>query len=262
MKPFLVNWIAITSAAALLLVQTACSSATTREQKELTHTERAQLLIDIANGALAEGDATGALQNLSAAEKEDARLPELYHSKALAFFQKHDLDDAIAAARKAVEIKSDYSDANNTLGKLLIDRGNGDQATAPLLLAANDPLYRDAYKPFTNLGILYYRRGDYAHAEDYFTRAIEKSPNGACVAFYYRGHLRLRATRFPEAVKDYDSAGKRTCANFADAHLAMGIAYERNKQFDLARKKYLEIQARYPKSQIAEQAMSHLRLLP
>jgi Tfp pilus assembly protein PilF len=220
------------------------------------------MLIEIANSAIIEGDAIGALENLMRAEKEDSELPELYHSKALAFFMKKDLQSAIAQARKAVELKPDYSDANNTLGKLLIDAGRPDQAIAPLELAAKDPLYREAYKPLTNLGILYYRRGTYDRAEQYLTKAINEVPSGACVAYYYRGHLRLRESRFREAQLDYDNAGKRVCAGFADARLALGIAYERGKQYEMARKTFVEVTNRFPNTQVAEQAMQHLRFLP
>lgn len=246
----------------VLLAACATSGTSEPKKKELTHTEIARMFIEIANGAILEGDATGALENLFRAEKEDPKLPELYHSEALAFYMKHDIPTAVVKARKAVELKPDYSDANNTLGKLLIDLGKADEAIEPLTRAAKDPLYRGAFKPLTNLGIIYYRRGSYDRADLYLSRAITDAPAAACVAYYYRGHIRLRDSRFQDAVSDYDNAGKKTCAGFADAHLAMGIAYERGKQYDLARKKYLEVENRFPNSKVAEQAMNHLRFLP
>jgi Tfp pilus assembly protein PilF len=231
-------------------------------RKEPTRTERARMLVEIANSAIVEGDAISALEHLIRAEKEDSELPELYHSKALAYYMKRDTATAIAQARKAVQLKPDYSDANNTLGKLLIDAGQPEQAIAPLSTAAKDPIYRDAYKPLTNLGILYYRRGSYEQADQYLSRAIEDAPAVACVAYYYRGHLRLRDSRFDDAQKDYDSAGKRSCTGFADARLALGIAYQRGKRYDLARKTFMDVSSRFPNTKVAEQAMNHLRTLP
>jgi Tfp pilus assembly protein PilF len=249
---------------ALVLGLGACSSAqrSPGSRKEPTRTERARMLIEIANSALIEGDAIGALENLLKAEKEDPKLPELFHSKALAYYLKHDVPTAIAQARKAVELKPDYSDANNTLGKLLIDAGQMDLAIEPLTAASMDPIYRDAHKPLTNLGIIYYRRGSYDLAEKNFSRAIQESPDGACVAYYYRGHLRLRESRFSDAQSDYDKAGKRSCTGFADARLALGITYERSKQYELARKTFVEVNDRFPNTKVAEQAMKHLRFLP
>ena len=240
----------------------ATSSPHEAKKKEPTPTEMARMYIDIANGAILEGDATGALENLFHAEKADSKLPELYHSEALAYFMKHDLATAVIKARKAVALKADYSDANNTLGKLLIDSGKSDEAVEYLTRASSDPIYREAFKSLTNLGIIYYRRGEYGRAETYLTRAVTDSPAAACVAFYYRGHIRLHDSKFREALSDYDNAGKKGCAGFADAHMAMGIAYERSRQYDLARKKYLEIESRFPNSKYADQAMNHLRSLP
>lgn len=252
--------------AALTLSLSACAtskrSPSGSPRREPTHAERARMLIEIANSALLEGDAVGALENLQRAEKEDAQLPELYHSKALAYYMKRDVPTAIVQARKAVDLKPDYSDANNTLGKLLIDAGQADLAIEPLTTASKDPIYRDAHKPLTNLGIIYYRRGTYDLAEKNFSRAIQESPDGACVAYYYRGHLRLRESRFSDAQNDYDNAGKRSCTGFADARLALGIAYERSKQYELARKTFVDVSNRFPNTKVAEQAMKHLRFLP
>ena len=84
----------------------------------------------------------------------------------------------------------------------------------------------------------------------------------SCVAYYYRGHLNLRENRFKEASRDYEHATQKFCAGFADAHFALGVAYLRNKQYDLARKKFLEIKQRYPNTEMADQAMDRLRYIP
>src|SRR4051794_26777065 len=94
------------------------SCASGPKKVELTDTERARNLVNLANGAIMENDPTGALQTLLEAEALDPKLPELHHSKALAFHLKHDDAKAIAEARRAVELKPNYAEANNTLGKL------------------------------------------------------------------------------------------------------------------------------------------------
>ena len=243
----------------LALLATSCA---TDGHKSLTKNERARLLVDAASGAIAEGDPTGALQLLVQAEKEDAKIPELYHTRSLAFFYKHDLNQAIRDSRKAIEIKPDYSEAQNTLGKFLLDAGQSKEAEKHLKIAAADPLYRETFKAHTNLGILYYRGGDYHGALSELDKAILEEPNSACVAYYYRGHLELKEGRFPDAVKDYASATRRFCAGFADAHFALGIAYERGKQYDLAKKKFLDIRQAFPNTKVADQAVERLKYLP
>ena len=232
------------------------------ETKKLTKTERARLLVEIANGALVEGDPTGALQSLSSAEQEDGRLPELHHSKALAYFQKHDLPQALLAARRAVELKPDYSEANNTLGKLLFEAGKYTEAVPYLKAAANDALNRETFKAWTNLGILKYRLEEYAEAEGFLKHAVQDAPLRACIAFNFLGHIKLKEKNLDEAIHNYEQATRKLCAGYGDAQLSLAQAYEQNKQYQFARKAYLEVQKQYPNTKLAEQAVDHLRYLP
>lgn len=246
--------------ACLASLMIGCSTAP--EKRELTDEERARLFLNSANGAILERDYTGALQNLVEAERLDPKIPDVYHSKAIALYMKFDLQGAVLAANKAVSLAPKNSDARNTLGKLLIDQGKLTEAEGHLLASAKDPLYRNAYKARTNLGILYYKLGNYAEASQNLDIAIRDEPVLSCHAYYYRGHIHLRDGRFSQAVKDYDSATKKACAGFADAHLALGIAYERKKDYARARKKYIEIESSFPDSKVAEKAIERLRYLP
>ncbi|OFZ70368.1 MAG: hypothetical protein A3K03_00950 [Bdellovibrionales bacterium RIFOXYD1_FULL_44_7] len=244
----------------LIIVQVGCASAPT--QRTLSKKEKARLLVEAANGALFEGDAIGALQLLKSAEAQDDSLPELYHSRALAFYSKRDIQEAIKASEIAVKLKPDYADANNTLGKLLMDDGQYKKAEAPLLVAANDPLYREAFKANTNIGILYYRQNQFGKAVKHLTKAIEEAPANSCISHYYRGHIYLRAGDLKSAINDYDKATHKFCSTFGEAHYALGIAYERNKQYDLARKKYVDVKQNFSNTNFAEKAMERLKYLP
>jgi Tfp pilus assembly protein PilF len=220
------------------------------------------MLVEVGNGALVEGDPTGALQSFAMAEEEDSRIPELHHSRALAYFAKHDLENAIRSAKRSVELKPNYADANNTLGKLLLEAGRFEEALPPLEVAAHDSLYREAYKAWTNLGILQYRKGQYSQAASLMNRAIQDAPLQACIAYYYRGHIYLRDKQMDQAIENYTHATQKFCASFGDAHLALGMAYQKNRQYDMARKTYLEIQKRYPNTKLAEHALDQLKYIP
>jgi Tfp pilus assembly protein PilF len=246
----------------LLTVLGGCASAEVTPPKEYSKVDKARMIIEIANGSLAEGDATGALQSLAQAETIESELPELHHSRALAFYAKNDLNSAIQSAFRAVKLKPDYADGNNTLGKLLMDAGRNEEAEKPLQIAGNNALYREAYKALTNLGILNYRAGQFGVARKYFERAIADAPVLACVAYYYRGHLDLKDSNLKEAVNDYSKATKKVCAQFAEAYLALGLAYEQDRQYPQARRTFLDIQKRYPNTKLAEKALEQLRFLP
>jgi len=225
-------------------------------------TDRARMLVEIANGALLEGDPVGALQQLARAQELDHSLPELHHSKALAYHKRQDALLALFEAKEAVRLKPDYSDANNTLGKLLMDQGRSEEALVPLNLAAHDSLYRDSYKAWTNLGILYYQKKEYDRAKEHLNQAIVSGASHACVAYYYRGLVFFEQGRLQESISDYQQATRKFCAGYADAVLALGLAYQKNRQIDLARQVYLEIQERYPHTDFADRAMKKLQELP
>lgn len=239
---------------------TSCSS--TGERGDLDPKDRAFLLVRIADGALQEGDPTGALHHLKEAERYNPKLPQLHHARALAFIAKKDLKTALNSAQKAVELDPQYAAGNNTFGKLLLDMGKYSRAEEYLKRAAKDPLYRGEFKARTNLGMLYYRQKKYKKALSEVNRATELAPRSACVAYYYRGHLHLRVSRFQEAIEDYKNATKNFCGHFAEGHLALGVAYLRSNDIVRARKKFLEIQTLFPDSEASKKAMAKLGELP
>jgi len=243
----------------LLALAAGCSSA---PKKNISPQEHARLLVNIANAQFLEGDPTGALQVLEQAESEDAKIPELHHTRALCFYAKKDYPQALASVKKALALRPDYADAQTTLGKFYLDTGRYAEAKATLITPAKNALYRDSFKAWTNLGIISYRQNDIIEAEKQFTNAIDQAPAQACIAYYYRGHIGLKTGKVNQAIRDYDQATKRVCGGFSDAHLALGIAYESAKQYEKARKKYLDTSQRFPNSEVAERAMTNLKRIP
>ncbi|MDR3606070.1 MAG: tetratricopeptide repeat protein [Oligoflexia bacterium] len=245
----------------LILGANACS--TTRSQGEKSDNDRAVAYIDAASVALSSNDLAGALAYALQAEKIEPSSAAIQHLKALIFAARGDHATAIECARKAVELDPKSPTANNTLGKLLLDNGRGQEAVPHLMLAANDPLNREAFKAWTNLGIYYYRKMDYAKSIDALDRAIAAGPLNACIALYYRGHIHMAQGKLPQAINDYDSSTRKFCADFADGRVALGIAYERDHQYEKARRTFLEVLDRFKdNTNVAERATQHLKSLP
>jgi Tfp pilus assembly protein PilF len=245
---------------ALILSGFGCASGQTK--KPLTPKEKAAQLVSIADGAVVEGDPTGALQFLSEAETLDPKLPALHHVRALALFQRKELSAAIRSAQEAVRLKPDYAEANNTLGRLFIEAGQLENSIAPLQKAAQNLVFRESYKADINLGIAFYKMGKLGQAERSFDHAIAIAPLQACIAYYYRGHIEMRAGKVQDAISSYEKATQRFCARFSDAHLALGVAYARDQQLDRARKKFLDIYKIFPDTKVAKQAMDELKKIP
>ncbi|MCM2277718.1 MAG: tetratricopeptide repeat protein [Oligoflexia bacterium] len=238
-----------------------CASAP-KSKADQTPAERAQLFLQMGSTALLEGDPTGALENLFEARRLGLDSAELRHGLALAYHAKGEAQAALDEARRAVAMKPGLSEANSTLGKLLMDHGRNDEALPYLRKAAKDPLYRESFKPLTSIGIIHYRKGELSQSRLHLDRAIQSARTSACVAYYYRGHLNLRESRPTDAIHDYEMASKNVCAGFGDAHVALALAYEKLRENEKARKKFLEIQQLFPSTPYSAQAIAHLQNLP
>jgi len=237
-----------------------CASLTGK--KKMSQKERAEILMRIGNGALVEGDPTTALQNLLQAEKVLTESSVLQHSIAVAFYRKNDINRALEYAERSVELDSNSALAQNTLGALYMKKERFREAKDPLMFAAKDPLNREAYKARTNLGILHYKLGDYKKAKNNLDVAVRSEPIRACKAYYYKGHILLRSANFDRAISNYKKASEKLCGGFSNAHFALGVAYSRNKNYELARKKFVEVHQLFPESEAARQALDRLKFLP
>jgi type IV pilus assembly protein PilF len=247
---------------ALIALALAGCATSSPGKRPLSKEERSQILLDAAAGAINDNDPVGALQILADAEKMAPATAALHHLRTLAFMQKNEPAEALAAARQALSLAPEVPEYQNNLGKLLIDSGRLGEAEGPLLKAAGNHLYREAFKANTNLGILYYRRGEEEKARERFAKASEQDPESACVAHYYLGHLNLRAARFRDAIRSYDRATRMACSDFREAHYALGLAYERSRQFEKARRKFLDISNAFPETEVSQRALDRLKNLP
>jgi Tfp pilus assembly protein PilF len=244
--------------ALLILGMTGCASLRSRESSP----SEAAKWVGLAEASLGDQDPVGALQALEKAEQIDADLPALHHVRALAYLARNDLSSAMPAIRRARELDLRDSSIATTMGKILMDAGRMAEAEQVLLQAARDPLYRGAFRARTNLGILNLRRDDLIAARLHLDRAIQDSPEQACVAHYFRGQVSIRQGRLREAIRDLERSTQKLCVGYAEAELLLGSTLISDKQYDRARRQFLEIRQRFPGTQWADAAMDRLRGLP
>jgi Tfp pilus assembly protein PilF len=239
------------------LFLTGCASFSKPSKKEV-----AGQWVALAGSAIQDGDTTGALQYLARAEQDAPSDPALHHTRALAFSQRKDLGAATESARRAHALAPSDSAISTTLGKLLLEAGKYREAEKILLPAANDSLYRDAYRARTNLAFVYLKLGERPAAAEQLDRAINEASGLACHAYYLRAQMQVDDGRFNEALKDLDLATRKICASFAQAHLSIGTTLTKARRYGEARKKFVEISQLFPKTDIAEKALENLRYLP
>jgi Tfp pilus assembly protein PilF len=240
---------------ALFLI-TACASS---ENEKLSENEKAQLYLESATTALNEGDATGAMRYLQEAKKLKKTGFELEYLLSMTFYRKGELDLAITAGKKAVQLAPDFSPAKNALGRFYLEKGNLSAAEPLFRDAASDLTYPEAYLAKTNLGVLYGKKNNLAESERWYSKAILDGGNSACMASFFRGEIFLTKNELEKAQSDFKQASKYGCSGFSDAHLALGKTLVRMKKQDQARAKFIEIQKLFPATEAAKKANQYLK---
>jgi type IV pilus assembly protein PilF len=252
-------WVA---GALFVFVLSSCASTNPDAPKEPPKAEKVKLLLPIAAADITDNDATSALQVLGQIRDLDDSIAEEYYLYALAYIQKNEVKLATESARRAIKLDPKYSAAKNTLGNLLLDQGKYEESEKYLLESANDLLFREAYLPKINLGILYYKRGDLNASASWLSKAIADGGPLVCLAHFHRGRVESDRNQLLQAERDYATSFKGSCAGMSDAHIAFGKTLIRERKYDQARAKFVEIQRLFPSSDAYDQATRYLREIP
>jgi type IV pilus assembly protein PilF len=150
----------------------ACAGQSTQENSLLAESNR-----NIGEAYMRQGDYTSALRELLAAEKMDPEDAFTQHDLGLCYRAKNRMVDALAHLNKAVALKPSYTPARNSLGRVYLEVGELDKAIAIFKEIAKDALYATPHFPLANLGLAYFKKGDYATALEYYHKALKLEPN-------------------------------------------------------------------------------------
>jgi len=96
------------------------------------------------------------------------------------------LSEAARYAKMALEAKSDFREAKNTLGVIYIHQKKYPEAIAVLRPLAEDILYQTPENAWGNLGWAYLEKGDLDHAIEALQRSVAAQPS-FCVGNYRLG---------------------------------------------------------------------------
>ncbi len=246
---------------ALPLLISACASSPSGV-RTLSKQEKINGLMNIASAAVTEGDSISAIESLNQIKELDDSIPQEYYLYALAYLNKNELALAEDSARTALKLDPKFTAAKNALGKILLDRGRLQEAEPLLKAAASDILYRESILPKINLGILYFKKMDYASSEKWLNLAISDGGPTACMAQYYLAKISLERNELGKASRNLHAATKGSCSGISEAHLALGQTLVRQKRYDQARAKFIEIQRLFPDSDAYDKAGEYLRGIP
>jgi tetratricopeptide (TPR) repeat protein len=126
-----------------------------------------------------------------------------YYNRGIFYYDKDDLDKAIADYTKAIELSPEYSSAFNNRGNAWSAKGDLDKA----LVDYDNAIRIDGKDPFrwNNRGLIWRRKGEYDRAIADFDQAIKIDP-GYTAAYTNRGQAYEGKGDTERALADYKAA--------------------------------------------------------
>ena len=140
---------------------------------------------------------------------------EAHNTRGIAYCEKGDVDKAIAAFTKAIDLKPDYTNAHYNLGLAHIRKGEVDKAWSAYYGAIQ--MKRNYAEAYNNRGIVYHLKGETLYALQDFSMAIGLNQQ-LVEAYTNRGSLYLDKSDIQPALDDFHIAIKLD----SDAGLAYG----------------------------------------
>ncbi|RMF99692.1 MAG: tetratricopeptide repeat protein [Nitrospirae bacterium] len=161
----------------VLVLLSNCASLETERQKE------AESHYKMAISHLNEGEYQPAYVELEKAIRLNPEEKRAYYALGIVYHYFEEYSKAEDSLKKAISLDPTYSEAYNLLGLVLIKLKRMDEAIEAFKKALDNPLYQHPEKAFTNLGNLYYRKGDFKVALEYYKKALKRAPRYP-VAYY------------------------------------------------------------------------------
>ena len=127
---------------------------------------------NIAGAYIGQKNYTEALRELLEAEKIYPDDPYLQNDLGFVYMEKGKSDLAIQHFQRALELKSDYSAAKNSLGVAYMKNEQWDDAIACFKGLTENLLYATPQYPLVNMGWAYYNKKDYSESEKYYKKAL------------------------------------------------------------------------------------------
>lgn len=236
----------------VLLLASGCALSQGEKNRSIYHFQMGQSFY-------AENNYTGALQELTEAEKLTPKDPELLNLLGLTFFRKGHFDLAEAKYLKALDRKENFSEARNNLGVNYLEMKRWDDAIAQFKRVQDDIFYQGQENAAINLGLAYLGKGDYPQALSVLRAQVAKNGNDPRTRLNL-GRVYFAMDKTELAVEEYEKA-LRLNRSYASAHYHMGLAQMKLKDAQAAKGAFQEVVRLAPDSEIGQLSREYLDLL-
>ncbi len=222
-----------------------CSSSTAAAPQAQSPELQSETELDLAQDLwLQRGEPRQALEHALKATSLDDENADAHHLAALLYldFCRRDarqcqLAQAESHALRAVELRKDFREAQNTLGVVLIHHKQYARAVAVLKPLSEDILYQTPENAWGNLGWAYLELGQLDAALDALSRSVAVQPN-FCVGHFRLGLARQKKHDYQGAVLAYSNAlsvDNPRCKAMQEVYLSRAQALLQLSQVDAAR---------------------------
>lgn len=210
-------------------------------------------------GYLGERNFTGALVELTEAEKFDPDNPELLYNLGLAYIGKKRPDLAEQRLQRALILKPNYTTARNDLGVAYLELKRWDNAIQQFKIVKDDIFYENSENATINLGLAYLGKGDYPKALEELRSVAAGNPRNPVIHLSL-GRVWFAMDKTDQAISEYKKA-LEIFREYGDAHYYLGLAYLKLNKVDAARSSFKETVRIIPETERGRSAQEYLELL-
>lgn len=236
----------------LFLSMTACAMSEASKKQASYHYQ-------MGLSYLGENNITGALVELTEAEKLDPEDPELQFNLGRAYFLKGRYDIAEHKFLKAIALKPPFSEASYNLGMTYLQMRRWDDAIYRFKTVTEDIFYQNQDMATINLGIAYLGKEDYPKALATLRSAVKSFPRNP-IAKVYLGQAYLKLDKVELAIMEFDKALEIN-RDYANAHYNLALAYIKAKNNHAAVAAFKEVVRISPDSELGRHAREYIDLL-
>ena len=242
----------------LLLLLPLCLSLTACAMSEASK-KQASYHYQMGLSYMGENNITGALVELTEAEKLDPDDPELQFNLGKAYFLKGRYDIAEHKFLRALSLKPTFSEACYNLGLTYLQMRRWDDAAFRFKAVTEDIFYQNQDMAAINLGIAYLGKEDYPKALATLRSAANSFPRNP-IAKVYLGQVYLKLDKIELAIMEFEKALEIN-RDYANAHYNLALAYVKSNNNHAAVAAFREVVRISPDSELGRHAREYIDLL-
>jgi tetratricopeptide (TPR) repeat protein len=239
----------------VLFVAGGCATA----PREPTDRYSDQQLKEMGRRFLAGHDLGQALKFLTMAEGRRPNDAEIQYELGLAYYERGMRSDAFLHMKKALELRPDYPEVENALGRFHADQDQLDLAQRSFERATANRFYSTPHLAFFNLGLIYEKKGNPDAALRQYQEAVRLQPSYG-LAYFRMGQLLEETGRKDEAREAYVKVIE-FAPDIAEAYYRYGVLCYNSGEYRVAARSFDRVLQLVPYSTMAEDSGRYLELL-